>query len=333
MSIVAGKVSAVTGVVQAINPNTGEIRLLSQGDQIFSGEVILTSVTGGITIDLNNGELLTLGRDTEMLMDEDVTGASVTDSATENAVDVAALQQAILEGNVDLENLEETAAGDAGAGSSANAGGENLVDRLGATGSVTSGFDTSGISPTITNRGFQAEAAVEPAVAQPVNALVSISGAQDIVEGDASTPYTVSVDQAAGDVTGDITVELIYSGTAIDGTDYTGVAQVTIPAGNNSVDFTINTIDDALAEGVENFTITIGNIVDTANSFDTIAADTNANSVLSTISDENPEDPNNPQDPDTAFTLKLFAADAQGNIISDPSVINEEGETSTYYVV
>jgi hypothetical protein len=104
MSIVAGKVSAVTGVVQAINPNTGEIRLLSQGDQIFSGEVILTSVTGGITIDLNNGELLTLGRDTEMLMDEDVTGASVTDSATENAVDVAALQQAILEGNVDLEN-------------------------------------------------------------------------------------------------------------------------------------------------------------------------------------------------------------------------------------
>ncbi|MDG6774175.1 retention module-containing protein, partial [Thiomicrorhabdus sp. ZW0627] len=185
MSVVAGKVSAVTGVVQAINPNTGEIRLLASGDQIFTGEVILTSVSGGITIDLNNGELLTLGRDTEMLLDDDVVGMT-SDASTENSVDVAALQQAILDGNVDLDNLEETAAGEAGAGSSANAGGENLVERLGATGDVTSGFDSTGINPTIPARGFDpltplAETTVT--ATPPVNALVSISGDATVVEG------------------------------------------------------------------------------------------------------------------------------------------------------
>ena len=55
-----------------------------------------------------------------------------------------------------------------------------------------------------------------------------------------------------------IQVNLTYTGTAVDGTDFTGVASVTIAAGSNSATFNIATIDDALVEGTENFTVTLG---------------------------------------------------------------------------
>ncbi|MDG6774176.1 retention module-containing protein [Thiomicrorhabdus sp. ZW0627] len=163
MSIQAGKVAAVSGTVQAINPQTGEIRILLLGDEVFADEVIQTSLDGQATIDLNNGEVLTLGRDTDMVLDEDVLGSSI---APADVADAEALREAILAGNVDLENLEEPAAGDIAASSSANAGGENLVERLGSVGEVTSGFDTTGISTSTADRTFVEGVAVnEPPVA------------------------------------------------------------------------------------------------------------------------------------------------------------------------
>src|SRR5690606_1279072 len=115
-------------------------------------------------------------------------------------------------------------------------------------------------------------------------ALVSISGAQTIIEGNTSTDYTVSVDQPASDVTSSITVTLTYTGTAINGEDFTGVTTVTIPAGSNQTTFNIATIDDVLAEGAENFVITIDTITDT--NFENIAANPSANSVESIIVDD-----------------------------------------------
>ena len=118
---------------------------------------------------------------------------------------------------------------------------------------------------------------------------MSITGAQDIIEGNTSTAYTVSVDQLASDVSSAITVALTYSGTAEDGTDFSGVASVIIPVGANSVEFTLDTLDDVLAEGSEDFTITLGSITD--NNFEHIAADSTADSVVSHILDD--------ADPDT----------------------------------
>ncbi|MDG6774947.1 retention module-containing protein, partial [Thiomicrorhabdus sp. ZW0627] len=279
MSVVAGKVNAVKGIVQAIDSNTGQIRLLSVGDEVFVDDVIVTSSQGGVNITLQNGELLTLGRSMEMLLDEDVVG-SQSDAVTENWIGMDALKQAILEGNIDLEKLEEPAAGEVV--SSASDGGEPLVERLASAGEVTSGFDTSGISITSTSRTFQT--GFEP----PIDALISISsksGFQNIVEGEASAPFTVSVDQLPENVLEDIIVNLVYSGTAEDGKDFTGVTQVIIKAGTNSVNFTIDTIDDALAEGSENFTISILSIDDNGQ-FRTVDVDGSASSVDSTITDE-----------------------------------------------
>jgi hypothetical protein len=82
---------------------------------------------------------------------------------------------------------------------------------------------------------------------------VSLSGAASVIEG-ASAGYTVSLTNAAQTA---VTVTLSYSGTAADGTDFTGITTVTIPAGASAASFSLATIDDALAEGSESFTVAI----------------------------------------------------------------------------
>ena len=47
----------------------------------------------------------------------------------------------------------------------------------------------------------------------------------------------------------DITVNIEYSGVAIDGTDFTGIASVVIPAGAQSTNLILQTLDDNIAEG------------------------------------------------------------------------------------
>ena len=82
---------------------------------------------------------------------------------------------------------------------------------------------------------------------------VSLTGSASVAEG-ATASYTVSLTSPADTA---VTVTLAYSGSAIDGTDYTGVATVTIPAGASSATFNIATINDSLAEGAENFTVSL----------------------------------------------------------------------------
>ncbi len=82
---------------------------------------------------------------------------------------------------------------------------------------------------------------------------VSITGDASVAEG-ATAAYTVSLTSPAQTA---VTINLSYSGVAIDGTDFTGVASVTIPAGASSAAFNIATLQDVLAEGAESFTVTI----------------------------------------------------------------------------
>jgi hypothetical protein len=115
-------------------------------------------------------------------------------------------------------------------------------------------------------------------------AIVSLAGPANVVEGDTTTPYTISVDQLASDVTTPIVVNFTYSGTAVDGTDFTGVASITIPIGSNAETFTLATIDDALAEGTETFNIAIDSI--SGGNFEAIAEHATNNSVATTITDQ-----------------------------------------------
>ncbi|MFV8439114.1 tandem-95 repeat protein [Vibrio owensii] len=86
---------------------------------------------------------------------------------------------------------------------------------------------------------------------------VSIVADQDSVNEGQTAGFTVSLDQVADEK---VTVEFEYSGTAQDGTDFTGVASIEVPAGQSSVDLDITTLTDGTYEGAESFTVTIKDV-------------------------------------------------------------------------
>ncbi len=117
-------------------------------------------------------------------------------------------------------------------------------------------------------------------------AYVSIDGPSTVVEGTTTSDYTVSIDQTT---TQDVTVYFTYTGVAVDGTDFTGVASTVIPAGATPSDtFTITTIDDNILENSESFTITISSITGNGGLED-LRIDTANNSVVTTILDNESE--------------------------------------------
>ncbi|NBF06967.1 type I secretion C-terminal target domain-containing protein [Pseudomonas sp. Fl5BN2] len=82
---------------------------------------------------------------------------------------------------------------------------------------------------------------------------VSISGSTSVTEGQTAS-YTVSLTHPAQT---EVTLKISYSGTATDGSDFTGVYTVKIPAGASSATFNVATIDDKITEATENFTVKI----------------------------------------------------------------------------
>jgi len=99
-----------------------------------------------------------------------------------------------------------------------------------------------------------------PAVTQITDTVdtttVSISGSTAVTEGQ-SAQYTLTLSNPA-DVDTDVTVRVTLTGTATSA-DYASaqVITVTIPKGQSSVDFNLNTLDDSLVEGKETVILTI----------------------------------------------------------------------------
>ncbi|MEX6667176.1 retention module-containing protein [Pseudomonas sp. W2-17] len=145
-----------------------------------------------------------------------------------------------------------------------------------------------------------------PAVVQIVDTIdttvASITGIQSVVEGQAAT-YTITLSNPAQT---EVTINLTYSGTAANGTDYTQVVSVKIPANSSSVTFDLNTLNDTIPEGVENVTVAIGAI--TGGNFENIVASATNGSVTTTIIDNDAlpvVDPNgggNGTNSETTFT-------------------------------
>jgi hypothetical protein len=144
-------------------------------------------------------------------------------------------------------------------------------------------------------------------------AIVSLTGPGTVVEGETTTNYTVEISQAPVD---DVTVTFSYTTTDADGNDYVQVADVVIAAGTTSTTFSIDTIDDNIAEGDEDYTVSIDTISN--GGLEDVRASETENSVTTTITEESvPTDP----DADTAY-ISLFGP---GTVI--------EGETTTDYTV
>ncbi|MEG1082398.1 MAG: cadherin-like domain-containing protein, partial [Pseudomonas sp.] len=105
---------------------------------------------------------------------------------------------------------------------------------------------------------------------------VNISGTTSVAEGD-SANYTLTLSSKAE---ADVTITLTYSGTAKDGSDFTGVTTVTIPKGSSTGNFSVPILRDGVAEGVESFTVQIGSA--TGGNFEKLEIGSNG-SVTTTI--------------------------------------------------
>ncbi|MCU0122282.1 type I secretion C-terminal target domain-containing protein, partial [Pseudomonas sp. B2M1-30] len=108
---------------------------------------------------------------------------------------------------------------------------------------------------------------------------VSISGSASVTEGQTAS-YTVSLTHPAQT---EVTLKIVYSGTAADGSDFTGVYTVKIPAGASSAQFNVATIDDKITEGTENFVVKIDSA--TGGNFENLAVSSTNGSVSTSIID------------------------------------------------
>ncbi|WP_029408748.1 retention module-containing protein, partial [Thiomicrorhabdus sp. Milos-T2] len=287
MSTIVGEVAKLEGIVRAINPVTGEVRILEPGSPVFAGEIIQTSDKGGVVVGMVNGTLLTLGRDTQMRLDDDVSGqASTVDSGTEGAVDIAALQQAILEGNFDA--LEATAAGDAFVIGSASDGGV-FVERIGLEGQVTSGFDTNTEEQVFNeNPRFVGEELNEPVE------LATLSINDVTVNEDAGTmTFTVSL-SAPTESPVTFSYASAENGSATSDVDYdavTGNGSIAGTTDNLTTTITVPINDDYLKEGDETFLM---NLTPTSGNVDAANSDLQGVGTIEDAGSTTPEDPETP---------------------------------------
>ncbi len=139
---------------------------------------------------------------------------------------------------------------------------------------------------TTSNPSDTGTGTIQDDTSDPETVLVSIVGPPSVVEGATTTNYTIDLTDPMGqpiNAAEDVTVTLAYTGVAADGSDYTGLATVVIPAGFDSGTFTLPTVNDSLYEGSEDIIITIDSV--TGGGFEGIAADPTADSVTTLIID------------------------------------------------
>ncbi|MBE4031681.1 calcium-binding protein [Vibrio parahaemolyticus] len=142
---------------------------------------------------------------------------------------------------------------------------------------------------------------------------VTMTGPANVVEGDTTTEYTVTLSDPApvGSV-----VTLAYSYTTASGDDITETTQAIIGADGVTATFTIDTVDDVYAEGDEVFRVSVSGIVDSDSNPIFEALDVSNAFVDTTISDET--DPG----PEDTVTVTMTGP---ANVV--------EGDTTTDYTV
>jgi VCBS repeat-containing protein len=140
-----GTVRVVIGEVKVIGVD-GVARQVQIGDKVFAKETIQTAANAVVQVQLENGRMLDLGRDSKIALDDDVLNVGQAPTTVPAPTqDIAALQAQIAAGADPSKVAEATAAGGApGAGGGADGGGGTgvVIDQANSSGNVTSGFGT-----------------------------------------------------------------------------------------------------------------------------------------------------------------------------------------------
>ncbi len=121
MSTVVAIVKSIVGQVIATSAE-GAQRVLVEGDRLYVGDTLDTGAGGMVTLELADGRMLDLGRDTQW-SSADAASAAPTQSVAEAQTEVIDVQRAIAAGADPTQDLAPTAAGPGAAGGGGAAGG------------------------------------------------------------------------------------------------------------------------------------------------------------------------------------------------------------------
>ncbi len=241
-------VKSIAGQVFALSPDGGR-RLLVEGDRLFTGDQVMTGQEGMLSLELNDGRILDLGRESQWTVVDD---ASPALAAADAALSVNQLQQAISAGVDPTTALEATAAGAGGAAAGAGgaAGGGHSFVMLDATAQQvdpTVGYPTAGLGFAATGIEDQVGLADNNTPQATINTPI------DINTPPVALSATISTDENA------VLSNQVPPATDIDGTvDTNGYTLVSGPGTNNgslvfnpdgSYTFTPGSDFDALADG------------------------------------------------------------------------------------
>ncbi|OUR89496.1 hypothetical protein A9Q92_01050 [Methylophaga sp. 42_8_T64] len=144
MATVIGIIKTLIGTAVATGTN-GSQRTLQAGDRIFQDEVITTGPAGAVEVEFSDGSVMTLGRNSQAVLDNEAFSPQDIAQPTVDA-DVEALQQALLEGG-DLSQIADATAAGAGTSGESNEG-VDIVQILHEAPEVTpdAGFETMGVN-------------------------------------------------------------------------------------------------------------------------------------------------------------------------------------------
>ncbi len=150
-----GVVSKVIGQVFAVEAD-GTRRMLVEGDRLFAGEQLQTGAAGAVAVHLANGEELTLGRDSSLMLSNALLANHAPHVQAPEAItpseaqltEVEKLQQAIAAGGDPTQDAEATAAGPNNGAPGALGGGHSfvLLTEVGARVDPVIGFPTAGFN-------------------------------------------------------------------------------------------------------------------------------------------------------------------------------------------
>ena len=233
MSTVVAIVKSIVGQVIAVSPE-GIRRVLIEGDRLFAGEQVDTGAGGAVTLELADGRLLDLGRDTQWSADAPDSSTDLSQATAQAAPSVEELQQAIAAGADPTTELEATAAGPAAAGGGSVGGGHSFVLLEETAGVVDPniGFPTGpiGFASALGNQeiGGLDTTSTDTTANTPISTGLTLSATPSITEAGGVIVYTATVGQAP---LSNLTVTLSNGAViVIPAGQTTGTVNVTIPA-------------------------------------------------------------------------------------------------------
>ncbi|WP_313651539.1 retention module-containing protein, partial [Pseudomonas soli] len=294
MSTVVAIVKSIVGQVIAVSPE-GIRRVLIEGDRLLAGEQVDTGTGGAVTLELADGRLLDLGRDTQWSADAPDSSIDLSQATAQAAPSVEELQQAIAAGVDPTTELEATAAGPAAAGGGSVGGGHSFVLLQETAGVVdaTIGFPTGPIGfgnglAVEELGGLDGNAASTNTANVPLTTGLTLSATPTITEAGGVIVYTATVGQPpltnltvtlsngavivipAGQTTGTVNVNIPANDTPyIDGGQISatitgtsgGNGLIVTPSTTPAVTQVTDTIDTTTATLTANPSVTEGGVI------------------------------------------------------------------------